>query len=179
MFQDVHFEQTTTKEAPIREMRKPMASANTELCAMSDDDSISIESNPFERPVLTEERLAYYRKIHEENPHPAYRGPPLESPSPEPGPKPSPEKPKSKRTTRMLAGLEPPQFGYGLSRSPYGRVRSWRLQAKTQQHDAMRPVLRPPPSERAQPQRPTKSASKTAVIQKRTTPRRRRTRLVK
>jgi hypothetical protein len=40
-----------------------------------DDDSISIESNPFAREYLTEEKLEYYRKIHETNP--MYREPPL------------------------------------------------------------------------------------------------------
>jgi hypothetical protein len=34
---------------------------------MSDDDGSSIDTNPFERTVLTEERLAYFEKIRQEH----------------------------------------------------------------------------------------------------------------
>ena len=93
-----------------------------------DDDSVSIESNPFAREYLTEERLEYYRRIHEENPHPVYREPPL--------PANWDLLVKSLRSTkprirRMLAGLEQPQPGHGRRRRPDGTVRSLRLEAQS------------------------------------------------
>jgi hypothetical protein len=132
--------QTTT--ASINESTRFLAMTHDE------DDSVSIESNPFARPVLTEARLAHYEKIHRENPHPVYRGPPWVSPSPDP---PAPK--RKPRTSRLLDGIGPIQYLHGLERLPNGQVYSRRLEVQRLNKTAATPAARQAPP-RHQPRRP-------------------------
>jgi hypothetical protein len=145
-----------------------------QISAMSGDDSVSIESNPFERPVLTQERLEYYRRIHEENPHPVYRGPPVPAHWDVSVKPPGLELPSQ----RMLAGLEQPQQRHGPRRMPDGTAGSLRLEAQNKK-DVAQPATGPP-ARPARPRRlpkanaPAPKPSRTGRVQKKASSTRRR-----
>jgi hypothetical protein len=134
-----------------------------------DDDSVSIESNPFARPVLTDERIAYYERIHREDPHPAYWGPALRSPRPV-----NPAPARKPRAPRLLDGIGPIRYLEGLRRLPNGRVYSQRLEVQRLNKTAAPPAATPPRPQ-SQPRRPPKPApavstsSKTGRVQKKAT----------
>ncbi len=98
-----------------------LSNTQDKFLTMSDDDAGSIVTNPFERDILTDEVLAHYEKIHRENPHPAYWGPPLRSPRATPPPQ---------RKPRLLDGIGPIRYLEGLRRLPNGRVYSQRLEVQ-------------------------------------------------
>ena len=132
---------------------------------MSDDgrlsDSASIVSNPFARPVLTAERLAYYEKIHQENP--IFQGPPWIPPSPEP---PTPK--RKPRTRQILDGIGRIQYLQGLRRLPSGRIYSQRLEEQRLQAAAAAGQAAPTPPPADKPTRAaTQSPTPPAPVSKR------------
>ena len=151
--------------------------------AMSDDDTGSIVTNPFDRDIITDEVLAENEKLHWENP--AWRGPSFRSLDPTPpGPKRKDRKgalqrPRSGRRPRLLDGIDDcglTQYLQGLERLPNGRVYSRRLEAQRLNKTAAPPAVaaRPPP--RQQLRRPPKpgpatvpAPSKTCRVQKKRT----------
>ena len=139
--------------------------------AMSDYDSladgISIETNPFEREIITDELLAFHEKRHRENPHPVFRGPPWSPPRPV-APSPPTRKP---RTPRLLDGIGPVRYLEGLRRLPNGRVYSQRLEVQRLIKTTVPPAatLTPPRPQTRRPPKPAPAVSrpsKTGRVQK-------------
>ena len=150
---------------------------HTSMPAMSDDDSladgVSIETNPFTRDILTDEMIAYYNKMHRENPHPSCRGPPLTSARPVRSLSPA----QKRKNPRLLDGIGPIPFYQGLGRRPDGQVYSHRLEILRQYRTPAPPAATEarPPLRRRPPPNPAPAASgpsNTGRVQKKTGPRR-------
>ncbi len=147
---------------------------------MSDDDTGSIITNPFDYDFITDEVLAENEKLLWENP--AWKGPSFRSLDPTPKRKDKKEalqRPRSGRRPRLLDGIDDcglTHYLQGLERLPNGRVYSRRLEAQRLNKTAAPPAAaaRPPP--RKQLRRPLKprpaavsAPSKTRRVQKKRT----------
>lgn len=134
---------------------------------VSDDDSVSVETDPFDDPGLTQECLDYYQRVHEERvAQGMYAGRQLFPPPPDPPPK--------RRTRHMLVGLANPYPDHGLKRSPTGRVRSWRLETQRKRDTAAsKAAAKGHPRERARSKASRKGA-KGRQAKKKAAPRRRK-----
>ncbi len=141
--------------------------SDREATLLSDNGSESVETDIFDVPDMTEERLAYFQRMHEEQVAAGlYLGRRLYPP-------PSPPPPK-RRTRHMLVGLASPYPDHGLKRGPTGRVRSWRLEAQRKRDAAAsKAATKGTPRKRAR-SKASKKGGKSRQAKKKAVPQRRK-----